>query len=136
MQQVRRAVDVGVSGAADHRAVASLAMRNAIVAVFAIGLAACQSSDVSRSLGARCERSDDCDERCLSGGDWPEGFCTIACETDNDCPVDAACLEEEGGVCAFSCSTDSNCAFLGPGYGCKERDARGGAGKRTVCRGG
>ncbi|HEX5060363.1 MAG TPA: hypothetical protein VFV99_13440 [Kofleriaceae bacterium] len=111
-------------------------MRLAILATLALGLAACQSSDVSRELGARCDNSNDCDVRCLSGADWPGGFCTIACETDVDCQADASCLEEEGGVCAFTCVSDAGCQFLGQGYTCKERDARGGAGKRMVCRGG
>ena len=107
------------------------------LAIIAIALAACQSSDVSRELGARCDSSSECDDRCLTpSADWPEGFCTIRCETDVDCPEDGACLEEEGGVCAFSCVDDLNCQFLGPSYACKERDARGGAGKRMVCRGG
>jgi hypothetical protein len=106
-------------------------------AILAIALAACQSSDVSRELGARCDSSDECDERCLlPGADWPGGFCTIHCETDVDCPSGAVCLEEEGGVCAFACGLDAECGFLGTGYTCKERDARGGAGKRMVCRGG
>ena len=105
--------------------------------VLALALAACQQLDVSRDVGARCDLASDCNERCLTpSGDWPGGFCTIACETDLDCQSDAACLEEEGGVCAFLCVTDPGCAFLGQGYTCKERDARGGAGKRMVCRGG
>jgi hypothetical protein len=105
------------------------------VAILVIALAGCQSSDVSRELGARCDSHDECDVRCLSGADWPGGFCTTACETDNDCPEDAVCLEEEGGTCAFLCVTDAGCGFLGQGYGCKERDARGGVGTRMVCRG-
>jgi hypothetical protein len=110
-------------------------MRFAIFAMVAI--AACQSSRVSRELGARCDRTADCDERCLlPSPDWPGGLCTIHCETDVECPDGAACLEEEGGVCAYSCMSDPDCVFLGPGYACKERDARGGAGKRLVCRGG
>jgi hypothetical protein len=110
-------------------------MRIAIVAVFAI--AACQSSDVSRELGARCDTRNDCDERCLvPSPDWPGGFCTIACETDLECPEGGACLEEEGGICAFLCASNIGCSFLGAGYACTERDARGGAGKRMVCRGG
>ena len=105
-------------------------------AVLVIALAACQSSLVSRELGARCDTSSECDDRCLMPGvDWPGGFCTIRCETDLDCPEQAACLEEEGGVCAYTCSADLGCTFLGQGYGCKERDARGGAGTRMVCRG-
>ena len=112
-------------------------MRVAIVAaVIGLGMAACQSSVVSRELGARCDTRNDCDDRCLvPSGDWPDGFCTFACETDVDCGEGAACLEEEGGVCAFTCVNDVSCEFLGIGYGCKERDARGGAGKRMVCRG-
>jgi hypothetical protein len=106
------------------------------LAILAIALAACQSSDVSRELGARCDRSVECDERCLfPSEDWPGGFCTIHCETDVECPDRAVCLEEEGGVCAFTCGADIECSFLGPDYECKERDARGGAGKRFVCRG-
>lgn len=104
--------------------------------VFVLALAACQDSDVSRELGARCDTSSECDDRCLMPGtDWPGGFCTVRCETDLDCDSDAACLEEEGGVCAFLCVDDAGCAFLGADYGCKERDARGGVGKRMVCRG-
>ena len=106
------------------------------VAILVLALAACQDADVSREMGARCDTSDECDDRCLVPSvDWPGGFCTVRCETDRDCRNDSACLEEEGGVCAFLCSEDLGCAFLGPDYGCKERDARGGVGKRMVCRG-
>ena len=109
-------------------------MRVALIVI--VALAGCQSSDVSRELGARCETHDDCDMRCLGPGtDWPDGFCTIACETDLDCPGNAVCVEEEGGVCAFTCVTTPGCTFLGPGYVCVERDARGGVGTRMVCRG-
>jgi hypothetical protein len=105
-------------------------------AILAIALTACQSSDVSRELGARCDVAAECDERCLMpSSSWPGGFCTFHCETDNDCPGDAACLEEEGGVCAYTCVTDPGCTFLGAGYTCKERPARGGVGVRNVCRG-
>ena len=56
------------------------------LAIIAIALAGCQSSDVSRELGARCDSSSECDDRCLTpSADWPEGFCTIRCETDVDC---------------------------------------------------
>jgi|SRR4029079_12607662 len=99
-------------------------------------LVACQHSDVSRELGARCLDSTECDDRCLGpNSDWPGGFCTIRCEQDYDCP-EGVCIDEEGGVCAFSCAADTACTFLGPGYHCIERDARGGVTKRMVCRGG
>ncbi len=98
----------------------------------------CQDSDVSRELGARCDFSSECDERCLApGADWPGGFCTVSCDTDADCPDDAACIEDGGaGVCAFRCANDTSCLFLGEGYTCKERDGRAtGSGKVNVCRG-
>lgn len=104
--------------------------------VFALALMACQDSDVTREVGARCSDSTECDDRCLApGADWPGGFCTIHCELDADCPDGTACIEEEGGVCAFICFADPGCDFLGNGYLCKERDARGGITKRLVCRG-
>jgi hypothetical protein len=114
-------------------------MRMVLVgSALAMVLAACQSSDVSRAVGARCDRSVDCDDRCLGpSGDWPGGFCTIDCDSDDDCDIDAACIDEEGGgVCAFTCTLDAGCDFLGAGYTCKERDGHpAGAPQVTVCRG-
>lgn len=108
------------------------------LAVLVIALAACQDADVSRAVGARCDRSAECDDRCLAPSeDWPGGFCTLDCDSDADCPADTACIQEEGGaVCAYTCVTDPGCAFLGTGYTCTERDPQpeGGA-KVTVCRG-
>jgi len=105
--------------------------------LLAIALVACQSSDVSRQLGARCDLASDCDQRCLApGNDWPGGFCTITCDTDQGCPSDALCIDEQGGVCAFACNADTNCAFLGTGYTCKAVDRHGGGNKVMVCRGG
>jgi hypothetical protein len=109
-------------------------MRSVLVLVV---LVACQNSDVSRSVGARCDTNADCDLECLGpSGDWPGGFCTILCDSDANCPEDAHCIEENGGVCAFACVTDTTCAFLGAGYQCKERDSHGGGTKVMTCRGG
>jgi hypothetical protein len=107
------------------------------IVLITLALVACNSSDVSRQVGARCDQAAECDERCLGPSlDWPGGFCSITCDTDDDCPSDAACIDESGGgVCAFACLTDPACAFLGEGYVCKERDAHGLAKKVTVCRG-
>jgi hypothetical protein len=100
--------------------------------------AACQSSDVSRTVGARCDDQAECDDRCLTpSAEWPGGFCTVTCDDDGDCPSDTACIEEgNGGVCAFTCSDDNYCKFLGDGYACAERDTHPvGDAKVTVCRG-
>ncbi len=109
-----------------------------IEVALALALAACQDTNVSRAVGARCDRSADCDDRCLTpSGDWPGGFCTLDCDRDDDCPSDTACVREDtGGVCAYTCATDPGCEFLGAGYACKERDAVvDGDPKVLVCRG-
>ena len=96
----------------------------------------CQSSDVSRSLGARCDLSAECDHRCLPpSADWPGGFCTSPCDDNTGCPPNARCIDEAGGVCAFSCADTPSCSFLGAGYVCKQRDSKGGGAKVSVCRG-
>jgi hypothetical protein len=100
-------------------------------------LAACQNNDVSREVGARCEQASECDERCLSpGNDYPGGFCTIACSSRDDCPLDTTCADREGGVCMFECTRDTDCTFLGTGWRCNAVDLRGGGIKVMVCRGG
>jgi len=97
--------------------------------------AGCQSSDVSRRLGASCTKNADCDSRCMAPSpDWPGGFCTIACDSDATCGDGAHCINEAGGVCAFACTTNADCTFLGAGYTCKMIDGIGG--KVSVCHGG
>jgi hypothetical protein len=106
------------------------------IALLGIALAACQSSDVSRALGARCDLSSECDQECLAPSTaWPGGFCTTICDTDRDCPSDALCIEEHGGVCAFSCTADASCDFLVQSYTCQAIDRHGGGNKVMVCRG-
>jgi hypothetical protein len=116
-------------------------MRSAIIAVIgaltAPWLVACQHSDVSREVGARCEVTADCDERCLSADqDYPGGFCTIACANRGECPSSTTCADRDGGVCLFSCAADRDCTFLGTGWRCGDADLRGGGIKVMVCRGG
>jgi hypothetical protein len=99
---------------------------------------ACQSSDVSRQVGARCEESAECDQRCLGpSGDFPGGFCTIACDHSSDCPDNGACVDDSGGACLIRCLIDTDCQFLGTGWACKTENERGNADVMvTVCRGG
>jgi hypothetical protein len=105
----------------------------ALALVFVLG---CQSSDVSRRLGAACTMNSDCDSRCLGpGAGWPNGFCTVPCDTDAACGDNARCIAETGGVCAFPCAANADCTFLGAGYTCQQVDARSG-GKVMVCHGG
>jgi hypothetical protein len=112
-------------------------MRSAIIAIVGALVAACQHSDVSRQVGARCDVTADCDQRCLTpGASYPGGFCTVACTTRADCPDATTCADLESGVCLFQCTTDPDCTFLGVGWRCTAVDLRGGGIKVMACRGG
>jgi hypothetical protein len=101
-----------------------------------IAIAACDGSDVSREIGARCDDSDECDDRCLlPGPEYPGGFCSVTCNSDDECPADTRCSADDGGVCLFECATDDGCAFLGDGWTCQLRDGQP-DGEVMVCRGG
>jgi len=113
-------------------------MRSTLAPMLAVAvalLAGCASSDVSRTLGARCDTSDECDDRCLATSDFPGGLCTVSCDDDAACPGDARCIADQGGVCLFECSTPADCAFLGAGWTCSLVDGKP-SGQVMVCRGG
>jgi hypothetical protein len=112
-------------------------MRTAILAIVGALAGACQESDVSRSVGARCDVMDDCDQRCLAPSTaYPGGFCTIACGSRNDCPDRATCVTREGGgVCLFTCATAPDCEFLGDGWHCLSLDLQGGGIQVMACAG-
>jgi hypothetical protein len=115
-------------------------MRSAKIAItvawLAGGFAACESSDVSREIGARCTAADDCDQRCLGPSDaYPGGFCSLTCDHDTDCPGGTRCGDIDGGVCLLTCAVNTDCAYLGAGWACKGVNLRGGGIKVTVCRG-
>jgi hypothetical protein len=98
------------------------------VAVAALG---CNSSDVTRAVGARCASDRECDDVCLTGGDYPDGFCSLRCADDGDCPDNARCVREQGGTCLLKCENDNDCEFLGQKWDCQ--GAQNASGK--VCRG-
>jgi hypothetical protein len=107
------------------------------VLALVVGLAACGSSDVTRSVGARCDVTADCDDRCLvPSNEFPDGLCTLDCTTDSDCPSNAVCVDREGGVCLFTCTDNTDCEFLGTGWRCMEDASRQNTDvKVMVCRG-
>jgi hypothetical protein len=101
-----------------------------------LALGSCRvSSDVSRELGARCDGHDECNERCLSSAEFPGGFCSLACDSDDDCPGDAACVDIDQGVCLYACADSSECEFLGAGWQCEQESAHP-EGEVMVCIGG
>lgn len=105
-------------------------------ALLAAALGACDGSDVSREVGARCDDGSECDGRCLGpSDDYPGGFCSLVCDSRADCPGDTTCADRDGGVCLFTCNEDDDCKFLGGSWDCRDVDLRGGGIKVKVCRG-
>jgi hypothetical protein len=96
-----------------------------MLATAALTLAACGSDGVSRVIGARCDTASECDDRCLvPSTDFPDGFCTLDCQSSAECPSASSCVERESGVCLFDCNFTADCAFLGPAWECKEVNVR------------
>ena len=107
------------------------------VLLLAFVLAACAShggGTIDDVIGATCTNDSDCAHRCYTGPGFPGGFCSESCTTDADCPADALCATENGGVCLYACPP-MDCGRLGGGWHCADKDVAGG-GKANVCTGG
>jgi hypothetical protein len=89
----------------------------------------------SSLVGGSCTDSGDCQDRCVRGGEWPGGMCTLSCRDDFDCPEGTACIEDEGGICALGCGSNPDCDMLGKGWACRSRNREGHSGVVSVCRG-
>ncbi len=101
--------------------------------------AACHDDNVGSNgdlVGGRCTIDTDCRKRCLQGGEFPGGYCSLTCQADADCPSGSVCIDKSGGVCLLGCLQPTDCAGLGVGYKCeaKERKSIKGA-KIAVCIG-
>ena len=106
----------------------------ALVLVLVASACGRDDGDIDELIGDSCTRDSDCDERCYrDSGDYPGGFCSVACNSDNDCTPDSYCIDRDGGVCMFDCPA-FDCGRLGAGWVCRERDRVGG-GKLDVCSG-
>lgn len=90
--------------------------------------------DIDEVVGAACASDRDCESRCyLDNNDFPGGFCSLSCQTDNDCPIDTYCMSQSGGVCLFACPP-FECDRLGPSWTCREKSRKSG-GSVSVCIG-
>jgi hypothetical protein len=95
----------------------------------------CSDSLEDKVVGARCTQNSDCRFMCQTPSpEFPDGFCTVHCSDDTQCPRGTFCMTNAGGVCLFPCGNDVDCAFLGPGWQCKDKD-RASGGHRPVCIG-
>lgn len=98
-----------------------------------VGFLACHGGDVGPDgglVGGACRDGGDCAERCVRGGDFPDGTCTVDCRDDRDCPDGSWCIDVEGGVCLLGCAYDDDCR---PPYECKDRNREGAGGREAVC---
>src|SRR4051812_37779104 len=90
--------------------------------VFVVATFGCGSNDVgpgSSTVGGRCGSDKDCAKRCVTGNDFPGGYCTITCTGDSDCPGGSACVTSSGdGICLGTCRIPTDCAGYGSGYQC------------------
>ncbi len=112
-------------------------MRRVAAIALLLAVAACGgTNEVSRDVGARCDTNDECSGRCLTGGDYPGGFCTVACDSDADCTGGSVCVDVEGGICLFPCGAAGDCAFLGAGWSCMDETTHPSNEPVMACRGG
>lgn len=100
-----------------------------------VALTGCGGGGVGNSgdvVGGPCSQDAQCapGSRCVTGGDFPDGTCTVVCADDRDCPGGTACIDEEGGVCLLLCDFDTDCRH---GYECDDQSRRGHSGSATVC---
>lgn len=81
-------------------------------------------------VGGACTGPADCEYRCETGGDFPQGTCVKPCNVDADCPDGTYCIEKEGGICLLGCDVPSDCRG---GYNCEGQTNRGHGGDSLVC---
>jgi len=109
----------------------------------ALGLAAapgCGNDDVGptgHKVGGRCTNDGDCVKRCLTGSEFPGGYCTEVCATDHDCPGGSVCVADKsnGGICLVTCKVPSDCDAFGAGYQCNRQTSQSGGEGALACLG-
>jgi hypothetical protein len=100
-----------------------------LIAASGLWLASCGGA--ADAVGAPCARNADCPGmRCLTGGKYPNGLCSYACDRNEDCPDYSVCIDRDGGVCLPLCDYAQDCR---EGYSCDSQRNRGTSGSTRVC---
>lgn len=82
-------------------------------------------------VGGPCVNATECSGgSCLSGGDFPQGTCSVRCSSDAQCPAGSSCVDKVGGHCLQSCQLSSECRG---GYECKGKERVDKSGEVLVC---
>ena len=85
-------------------------------------LAGCSDSLEDNLVGNTCTQNTQCRVMCETGVEFPDGFCTLSCSSDTQCPHGTVCMTTAGGVCLFPCRGIVDCQFLGAGWRCQKKD--------------
>src|SRR5688572_5710294 len=73
-------------------------------------------------VGGACASSEECEVQSERGDDYPDGTCTLPCNSDEDCRGGTSCIDREDGICLLACETPDDC----PGrYECEGEENRG-----------
>ena len=109
-----------------------IAMTRTVSTFLALVVAACTSGVGFDGpvVGGPCAYNADCEFRCATDGDFPQGTCIKPCNTDDDCPDTTFCINKDGGICLLGCEVPSDCRG---GYTCKGKENRGHGGESLVC---
>ena len=86
---------------------------------------------VGELVGGPCRNNGDCVDRCLDGGRYPGGTCSIECDDDSECPDGTWCIDHDGGVCLLGCDDEFDCRA---GYECDGLERKGSPGDVLACR--
>ena len=105
-----------------------------LVGMACVMLASCGESD---AVGSSCTTEADCGGAlCITGGSFPDGVCTPACDTNSDCTEAFSCISRSGGICLPNCTAIEDCEDLrGADWQCREESLQAGGGNRLVCIG-
>jgi hypothetical protein len=98
--------------------------------VFSAAACTQEAGALSKDVGAACEGDADCnfpESYCQEGNLFPDGMCSIECESQGDCIASTVCSED--GVCLMRCFADSDCR---KGYSCLDQKRIAG-GEEPVC---
>jgi hypothetical protein len=84
----------------------------------------------SSLVGGPCRGEYDCIERCVAGGEFPYGTCTLSCSSDFNCPAYTVCVDKKGGICLPLCYDNRDCRLE---YRCEKAKREGTYGHTYVC---
>ncbi len=106
-----------------------------MVALFALAGCGSEVGPAGAQVGGPCVDTLSCasGSYCLEGPSYPAGVCTVACNTDAECPGDSVCVAQGSGSCLLVCTVDADCGR--DGYRCRTTSRHDASGSVDVCLG-